>query len=306
MEISVIIPTKDRIKQLEKTLLEYNSQTVKDFEMVVIVDGAKDNTRDMLRGVLNKVNYPLRYYVYKNNGGTARARNKGVEMARGKYVLFTGDDCYPDKRLIEEHLKTLTQNNGSLGFIKWYDPNEFMRWISPNGAQFRYNWIRNPNRVNWYIFYTANIAYPKKWSEYEKFDEENFKDAAAEDTELGYRFMRRGFRIVLNKNAVVYHDHNYNLEGFIKRTERVGYYTWIMINKYKRLKDKKAVFKITMRHMPFVYVPFGSYLFKYTALILSKLTKPIAKKPYWFFTLCYHLALGFQAGEKTTNKNKSL
>ena len=300
MKISVIIPTRKREKQLEKTLFGFNKQTVRDFEVIVIIDGKDDKTLQMLNEFKNyKAKYPFTYFAYQDKGGAARARNKGVEMARGKYVLIIGDDCYPDKKLIEEHLKFLTPSNACLGFIDWSNPNEFMKWISPAGAQFRYNLIKDPNNVGWQSFWTANISYPSKWHKYEQFDEKNFKDAAMEDIDLGYRFWRRRLKTILNMNAMVYHHHPYTLEQFAKRMEKVGYYTIVMINKYKKKGDREAVFRMTRRYAPFIFLPFGTRLFKYSALILSKFVEPIAKKPYWLFTLCYHFALGI---EKYENK----
>jgi glycosyltransferase involved in cell wall biosynthesis len=223
VEISVIIPTKDRADKLEHTLLEYNNQTEKDFELILVVDGIDDKTKKLIDTIKPKLKYPFTYFIYEQNGGPARARNKGVQLAKGKYILFTGDDTYPDKNLLKEHLKTLTQKNGCLGFIDWFKPNEFMRWVSPAGAQFRYTSIKDPKNVTWQCFYTANISYPRSWHRLEQFDEECFKEAVMEDTDLGYRFYKRGLRIVLNKRAVVYHDHQYTLEQFSKRLPKAGY-----------------------------------------------------------------------------------
>lgn len=88
--VSVIIPTYNRADLLLKAIESVLSQTYNDIEIIVIDDGSNDDTQEKLKSYQDRIEY-----VYIENGGPARARNVGMEMARGKYIAFLdSDDLY--------------------------------------------------------------------------------------------------------------------------------------------------------------------------------------------------------------------
>jgi glycosyltransferase involved in cell wall biosynthesis len=91
--VSVCIPTYNREFLLKETLDSVFAQTYKDFEVVVVDDGSTDGTRQMLE----KGGYNVRYF-WQENAGDAAARNKLIELAKGKYISFLDSDdlLYPD------------------------------------------------------------------------------------------------------------------------------------------------------------------------------------------------------------------
>jgi glycosyltransferase involved in cell wall biosynthesis len=91
--ISVCIPTYNREHLLKEALDSVFAQTYKDFEVVVVDDGSTDGTREMLE----RNGYNVRYY-WQENAGDAAARNKLIELAKGKYISFLDSDdlLYPD------------------------------------------------------------------------------------------------------------------------------------------------------------------------------------------------------------------
>ena len=90
---SVIIPTFNRAETLVRAIQSVKAQTVRDFEIIVIDDGA-DQTPEALVQFGDQVRY-----LRGAGAGVAAARNLGIKEARGAYVAFLdADDCwYPQK-----------------------------------------------------------------------------------------------------------------------------------------------------------------------------------------------------------------
>ncbi|MBL8013008.1 MAG: glycosyltransferase [Candidatus Omnitrophica bacterium] len=98
VKVSVIIPTYNRGSLIARALNSVLSQSFKDFEIIVIDDGSKDNTQTVLNAFDGKIRY-----VYQANGGIARARNRGIELAKGAYIAFLDSDDYwaPEKLAVQ-------------------------------------------------------------------------------------------------------------------------------------------------------------------------------------------------------------
>jgi hypothetical protein len=88
--VSVVIATFNRANLLSETLRSVFSQTYCDFEIVVIDDGSTDDTRKVVAQLAGEC--PQVRYFYQANQGRSAARNRGIEMARGKYVAFLDSD----------------------------------------------------------------------------------------------------------------------------------------------------------------------------------------------------------------------
>lgn len=102
---SVVIPTHNRRAVLERVLGGLSRQTVPHgtFEVVVVADGCTDSTVSMCSDLADKLPYPL-YLIEQANAGPAVARNRGVQEARAKLVIFLDDDVVPDEGLVAAHL----------------------------------------------------------------------------------------------------------------------------------------------------------------------------------------------------------
>ena len=103
--LSVVTPTFNRKRSLRRLLTALQRQTVdpKTFEVVIVDDGSKDGTAESLESETFGFGLKL---CRQQNSGPARARNRGIEEAQGKLVLFLDDDVEPAPSLIEEHLRS--------------------------------------------------------------------------------------------------------------------------------------------------------------------------------------------------------
>lgn len=107
--VSVIVPLYNREKFLPQLAQTIESQTFRDFELILINDGSCDGTAQWIQQNEAKFSVPLIYREQKNAGPYA-ARNHGLKLASGKYIAFQdSDDEWPDYHL-EEFVQTLEEN----------------------------------------------------------------------------------------------------------------------------------------------------------------------------------------------------
>ena len=94
-DISVIIPTLDRCEFLRRALDSVLKQTKKPREIIVVDNGSKDNTHQMVTSLFPCVNY-----LKENKGGVSAARNKGILSAKSKWIaLLDSDDVWKPEKL---------------------------------------------------------------------------------------------------------------------------------------------------------------------------------------------------------------
>ena len=88
--VSIILPVYNAVNYIEKTITSVLNQTYKNFELIIVDDGATDGTSEICRNYAQK-DYRISYYK-QNNFGTAVARNRGIELAKGEYIAFLDHD----------------------------------------------------------------------------------------------------------------------------------------------------------------------------------------------------------------------
>ena len=113
-KVSVIVPVYNVRNYIEHTLNSLKSQSLKEFEVLIVDDGSTDDTVDLVKPYLEKdARFRL---LQKTNGGLSSARNYGIGNARAEYIaLLDGDDIYhPDK--LANHVARL-DNSPQVGVV---------------------------------------------------------------------------------------------------------------------------------------------------------------------------------------------
>ena len=87
---SITIPSYNRAYILPETILSIQEQSFRDWEVIVVDDGSKDNTREVIEAISKQD--PRIRYVYQQNAERSVARNNGADHARGNYLLFLDSD----------------------------------------------------------------------------------------------------------------------------------------------------------------------------------------------------------------------
>ena len=97
---SIIVPVYNVEKYIEKCLRSIYDQTFYDYEVIIVNDGTKDASREIIN---EKCLYDSRFQLYdKSNGGLSSARNEGMKYALGKYVIFIDSDDWIEKDYLDQ------------------------------------------------------------------------------------------------------------------------------------------------------------------------------------------------------------
>lgn len=99
-KFSIIIPVYNVEKYIDGCLKSVMNQTFKDYEVIVVNDGTKDNSMDIVK------KYDVKVIEQKNQGLSA-ARNTGVKHAKGDYLIFLDSDDSWNKDLLKELSKSI-------------------------------------------------------------------------------------------------------------------------------------------------------------------------------------------------------
>lgn len=106
--VSVIIPAYNCGKTIAQAIDSALAQRV-DVEVIIINDCSSDNTEAVISRYLD--NPAVRYIRNEKNLGAARTRNRGVRLARGKYVAFLDSDDWWEKNKLKKQLRLLAKEN---------------------------------------------------------------------------------------------------------------------------------------------------------------------------------------------------
>ncbi len=138
--ISVVIPVYNGEKTIKETIESVLNQTFKDFELIVINDGSKDATQEIVEGIQDS---RIKLFSYPN-AGQAASRNRGFSHAVGEFIAFLdADDLWtPDK--LEAQLKALQESPQAAVAYSWTnyinESSQFLRqgsYVSATGDVFK-------------------------------------------------------------------------------------------------------------------------------------------------------------------------
>lgn len=104
--VSVIIPVYNVEEYVKRCLDSVLEQTYHNLEVIVVNDGATDNSAKVIKSISDN---RIRYFE-KENGGQATARNFGLDVATGDYIVMVDSDDYISKNLVEICLDTVQKN----------------------------------------------------------------------------------------------------------------------------------------------------------------------------------------------------
>jgi glycosyltransferase involved in cell wall biosynthesis len=241
-ELAVVIPTRDRCARLSATLaaLAQDPQAER-LEVFVVDDGSRDGTARMLEtrtfGALALSHTSIA------GAGPAVARNLGVARTRAPRILLLGDDTRPAPGALAAHVAAPAEE-GLQGHIDW-DPDwpitPVMRFLAPAGPQFWFAGLADGDAIPYTGLLGSNLSAPRAWLVAEPFDE-GFAVPGFEDTELGWRWQRRGWRTRYGRQALCWHCHPYeSLTPFLARQRRAGAAARHAIRRHPRLLPRTVL-----------------------------------------------------------------
>jgi len=104
--VSIIMPVYNGEKYIKEAIDSVINQTYKNWELIIVNDGSKDNTEKIIKSYYDK---RIKYFCQENRGVSA-ARNKALELAKGKYVTFLDSDDYLPPNSIKARVEYLEKN----------------------------------------------------------------------------------------------------------------------------------------------------------------------------------------------------
>ncbi len=222
MSLSVVIPTFGRTGRVERLVEELLGQDVSaPIEVVVVEDGSPQGPREGLRAMA-AIRPSLRY-VWKENGGVAAARNRGVRESTGARILFIDDDMEVDPEFARRHLDLAAANGGA-----WIcGPSPYVLGDRPPRAIDAYRldlerrWLEGREGAQEVELVTgANLSVDRaRFLEVGGFDEQ-VRAASAEDYLLGIRARLAGIPVLHFPDLVARHHDPVDAITFGRRQAR--------------------------------------------------------------------------------------
>lgn len=120
-KISVILPVYNVEQYVAKSIHSVLNQSYIDFELIVVIDGSKDNSEVIARE-FEKTDLRVKVYT-KPNGGLSDARNYGLNMATGEFIYFLDSDDWIEPNLLEDNIKMLEDKNLDFIVFGFYQDN---------------------------------------------------------------------------------------------------------------------------------------------------------------------------------------
>jgi len=246
---SFIIPTHNRSGSLKKMLntLQLQSYPLQNFEVIVVADGCKDDTVEMVRNYHAGFNL----LVCELPGlGAASARNKGASMANGQYLLFADDDMELSTDFIKEHIAAHTNERI---VVVGYSPFK----LETNAS------IQRMSVREWWEEKFHEMRKKDHWFKYDNLTSGNFSVSShlfnklkgfntsllcREDYELGYRLIKHGAQFHFAYTAKAFHrDEVTNLHRSLQRKKSEGMADIQIKKLHSDFINKEAIYYLSQR-----------------------------------------------------------
>ena len=125
-KVSIIVPCYNQAKFLSKAIASLQAQTLKEWECIIVDDGSTDNTAEVVANI--SLNDPRVQLVQKINGGSASARDLGLQHAQGKYIQFLDADDSIEPEKLEKQVNLMDNSLSDISYTAFcYENNHGKR-----------------------------------------------------------------------------------------------------------------------------------------------------------------------------------
>lgn len=268
LKISLIIPAFNVEKYIEKCILSLLQQDMdeKEYEIIIINDGSKDNTAVILHELSQR--YSNLNYITTTNQGVGTARNLGIERAKGSVIMFIDADDYLTPNCLNRIYNTIKENDLDIllfDYNYWSNQGKLLkgfdyeiRKVCPEGIVSGKEYIQKG-------FFPATVwmlAYKKEYIQEKKFrfinirheDEEftprilYFAEKVEHLTEICYNYIQNSTSFM----------QNYGESGLIDKIKAMD-----SLNQFKELYIKeKEIYSAFEKHISLVLM--GNFMTSFT------------------------------------------
>ena len=224
MKYSLIVPVYNRPDEVDELLESLCSQTLKDFEVIIVEDGSQKPCKDVCDKYASILDL---HYYNKENSGPGQSRNYGVERAQGEYVIILDSDVVLPTGYLEATEKELIANS----------QKPIAAWGGPDAAHPSFTPIQKAISYSMTSFFTTGgIRGGKK--KLDKFFPRSFnmgirrdvyqqlggfsKMRFGEDVDFSYRIVEAGYQPQLFPDAWVWHKRRTDFRKFFRQVYNSG------------------------------------------------------------------------------------
>jgi glycosyltransferase involved in cell wall biosynthesis len=208
--MNIIICTYNRAQSLKRALecvTEQDTKGLFNFNVIVIDDGSTDQTKKVVNVISKKAKIEIKY-IYKRGGGIADARNKGINEAEAKYIVFCDDDTYADRDWLYQLYIIAIKNNAKCvaGKVLLDIPSKWYRCLGPRarGHLAEYDYGDKDKIEGKHLPPTCNLMISRRIAQQVKgFDASMLQ--SGEDTDFMLKIWKEKIDIWYAPKAVVYH-----------------------------------------------------------------------------------------------------
>ena len=224
LDISVVVPTYNRIEELRRVLPTLLAQDLgaDRYEVLVCDSNSNDGTAEYMAAM--RAQHPNLWHVAGAYSGRAMARNAGIAQARGQVVLFNDSDILASPDLLSQHWRhherqrdiavvgLEVQVKSLEDYADKRDHPEKRGALHPPGRK----------RLSWLYFLTGNASARRDDLLRVGCFDESFTGYGHEDLELGYRLQKAGVTILYEPRAVNYHWQDVAHEDQVEKMKLAG------------------------------------------------------------------------------------
>lgn len=218
--VSVIIPAYNAEKTIRDTIVKCLEQDYSSgrLEIIVVDDGSVDKTAQVVK------EYPVKY-LYQENAGPAKARNLGFQNSRSEIIFFIDADCIPRSDWVSGLLKHYTEETvgGCGGSYALLNPDSMLARCIHQEILYRHS--RIPKECRFLGSY--NVSFRKKVLVETGGFNEDYKIASGEDIDLSYKILKKGYKLIFDKDIRVLHPHPESLMKYLR--QQYGRAFWRMM-----------------------------------------------------------------------------
>lgn len=237
--VSVVMPAYNAAAFIKVGLQSLLDQTFRPalYEVIVVDDCSTDTTAQVIADFVDhaaKAGVTLTLLRQPQNGGPAKARNRGAEVAQGDIVIFTDSDCELTPDWLHHMLAPFA--DPQIAAVK----GAYLTRQKDLGARFaqiefeeRYRMLEAAQTVDVVFSYSAAFRRPV-FAALNGFDT-RFPVADNEDTDLSWRLIEAGHKAAFAPMAKLYHRHPASLWTYYRKKISRGYWRVIV---YRRFPEK--------------------------------------------------------------------
>ena len=220
MKYSIIVPVYNRPDEVDELLASLCSQTLKDFEVIIVEDGSQKPCKDVCDKYANILDL---HYYFKENSGPGQSRNYGAERANGEWLIVLDSDVVLPKDYLR-NVESGMRNEDAFG--------------GPDASHPSFTPIQKAISYSMTSFFTTGGIRGGKGKKLDKFFPRSYnmgirrevyqelggftKMRFGEDIDFSYRIIEAGYKTALIPEAWVWHKRRTDFRKFFRQVYNSG------------------------------------------------------------------------------------